>query len=72
MTEEEIKTEVQMIYCQIQVAQERLKEIRSICEHKNTFKGNYSYRVGCIDPATICADCGEVIKVHFGNEINRS
>ena len=38
--------------------------IRSKCKHENTFEGNWSWRVGCIDNATICNDCGECIKIH--------
>lgn len=65
MTPEEIKEECELQYNQIKNAESRLKELRSLCKHENTFEGNYSYRVGSIMPATICSDCGELVKLKF-------
>lgn len=62
MTNEEIKTECELMYAQIKQGEDRLKEIRSICKHENTFEGNWSWRVGNIQPAIICDDCGSLIK----------
>ena len=61
MTNEEIKTETELMYDQIQKAQDRLTELRSICKHEKTFEGNYSWRIGCCQLADICEYCGELI-----------
>jgi hypothetical protein len=63
MTQEEIKQDVETHYLAIKTAEERIKELRILCHHPNTKDGLYSYRVGRIDKALICADCGEVIKL---------
>lgn len=57
-----IKMQCEEMYRQIKHAEERLKELRGMCKHEQTFKGNYSYRVGVIMPAIICSDCGKLIK----------
>ena len=62
MKQEEIKQECEKMYAQIKQAEERLKEVRAICKHPNIFNGNYSWRIGVIQPADICSDCGSVIK----------
>lgn len=62
MENAEIKKECELMYEQIKKAQERLKEIRSICKHENQFEGNYSWRIGAINRAIMCVDCGECIK----------
>ena len=59
---EKIKTECELMYKQIEDAQNRLKEIRALCKHENTFKGDWSWRVGSSMPATICDDCGSLVK----------
>jgi len=64
MTGEEIKIESNRIYDDIYKAKERLKDLRKICKHEKTFKGNYSYRIGQSDPADICEYCGEVVDIH--------
>lgn len=55
---------VQELYKQIRDAEKELAEIRSICKHENTFEGNWSWRPGNIQPATICSDCGQCVKMH--------
>lgn len=62
---EQIKKECETMYEIINTAHKRLEELRKICQHQNTFQGNYSYRVGSITPATICSDCGHVIKMNL-------
>jgi hypothetical protein len=62
MKSDEIKQECEKMYAQIEQAEKRLKEVRAICKHENTFEGNYSYRVGAISLAEICSDCHEFIK----------
>jgi len=62
LTPFEIKKECEIAYDQIKKAEDRLKKLREICQHKNTFTGSYSYRVGASAPAIICSDCGELIK----------
>ncbi len=61
MEQEEIKRECNRMYLMIEVANERLSKLRSECTHPNTFKGNYSWRVGSAMPANICSDCGSVV-----------
>lgn len=58
----DIKKECEIAYGCIKIAQEQLEHLRSICKHENTFEGNYSWRIGVIMPATICSDCGKMIK----------
>jgi hypothetical protein len=58
---EEIKSDCELQYGIIAQAEERLRELRSICKHEETFEGNYSWRVGCVDRAIICSHCGAVV-----------
>lgn len=62
MTAEEIKSDCEKMYQQIKDAENRLKELRSVCKHENTFEGDYSWRIGAILPAIICSDCGALMK----------
>lgn len=62
MSNDEIKKECELMYKQIKDAENRLKELRSICKHENTFEGNYSWRLGATQPAEMCSDCGILIK----------
>lgn len=62
MDQEEIKKECERMYAQIKNCEDRLKTVRNICKHPNTFEGNYSWRIGVIQPAEICSDCGQLIK----------
>ena len=68
MTQEEIKIDSQVQFDAIKKAEERLKELRSMCTHVNTFDGTWSWRVGCYDPAIICSDCGNLIE--FKNKLS--
>ena len=61
----DIKTECEQVYQNIKLQQDKLKRLRSICKHPNTFKGNYSYRVGSICDAVICSDCNEIISTEW-------
>ena len=56
-----IREECESIYAQIKTAENRLKELRGICKHEDTFIGNYSYRLGVIDKVRICEYCGSVM-----------
>ena len=62
MTPSEIRKEAELMYDKIKKAEDRLREIRSVCPHLNKFEGNYSWRPGAISPAEICSDCGELLK----------
>lgn len=66
---EKIKQECEKLYEQIQVANNRLEELRKLCKHKNTRQGLYSWRVGSITEAIICSDCGSLIKNVINNNI---
>ena len=59
---EEIKTECERQYANIKSAEARIKKLREICQHINTHEGLYSWRVGAIDNAILCSDCGKVLK----------
>ena len=61
MTNDQIKSKREAIEMRISLAQKDLKELREMCNHEKTFKGNYSYRVGVIEERDICEYCGEVI-----------
>jgi hypothetical protein len=65
MTQQEIKENCTTAYADIKAADEMLEAMRGICKHPETFEGDYSWRIGCIDKATICSDCGAVI--NFAN-----
>lgn len=45
----------------IQAATKEMEEIRKICEHKQFHECNYSWRIGCIEVANVCDDCGEYL-----------
>ncbi len=62
MKQEEIKQECESIYAHIKKVEERLKVLRSICKHENTFEGTWSWRVANYQDAIICSDCGNLIK----------
>jgi len=62
MTKEEIKLACEAEYDAIKNSEEKLKELRLICKHEETFEGNWSWRIGNIQPAIICSHCGQFIK----------
>ncbi len=62
MKQEEINKKKQEMYTLIKQANEVLDEIRKICQHPITFVGDYQSRIGHIQEAEICSDCGEFIK----------
>jgi hypothetical protein len=65
MENEEIKLEAEKMYAQIKDAEEKLKELRTICKHEKTFEGyysSYSWRAGNTQLADICEYCGELIR----------
>jgi len=63
MTPQEIKKEKELQFYIIKEAEERLKEIREICKHENSYEGNWSWRPGTINRALICSDCGQCLKL---------
>lgn len=62
MSKAEIKDTCTAMYAKIKFAEDRLKEVRGICKHPETFEGNWSYRIGSISPAIICSDCGALMR----------
>lgn len=56
-----IKAECELQYKKIKEAEQRIDELRAICTHEKITIGNYSWRSGCICPATFCSDCGKLI-----------
>lgn len=61
MENQEIKKECEKMYALIKSAEKRLEGLRSECTHEETEECNYSWRVGVIKPAIVCAFCGELI-----------
>jgi hypothetical protein len=59
MTNQEIKDECKKSYEQINSAQERLKELRTICKHEHTTERPYAWRIGAYDTAKVCDYCGQ-------------
>lgn len=59
---EQIKAECDSHYLQIERSRKRIDELRAVCGHEHVHEGLYSWRIGCIDPAIICSDCGQVIQ----------
>ncbi len=41
----------------IKNAEAEIAFIRNQCEHKHTFEGTYSWRIGNYQPVIICSDC---------------
>jgi hypothetical protein len=64
MTQEQIKKLFEDNCKIIKMAEDNISLLGSVCKHPNTFEGNYSHRIGNIQPATICSDCGACIKIH--------
>ena len=65
MKQSDIKIECEQAYQNIKMQEDKLTRLRSICKHPNTYKGNYSYRVGAVSEAVICSDCNEVVSTDF-------
>ncbi len=63
MTGTEIKEQIYAEYAKIKEAEGKLKELREACKHEETFEGNYSWRVGAVNKALICAHCEKMIKI---------
>ena len=59
-----MKKRCEELYKQIKDAQNELKKIREECTHE-TYESLWSWRVGSEYPATICRNCGELIKMHW-------
>lgn len=63
MNSQEIKQRRDELLLQIESAEKALKELRDSCPHENIIDTNWSWRIGCIDPAEVCDDCGKLIKI---------
>lgn len=63
MSNDEIKKEYDLQCHNIHLAEEKIKELRANCNHERTHEGLYSWRIGCIAPATMCSYCGQVIQI---------
>ena len=64
MLPDEIKKECDSIFDNIKNQKERLEHIQEICNHPTSFIGNFSYKVGCVNPALICSDCNKILKAN--------
>lgn len=63
MTNEEIKAKRDEYYAAIKTAEEGLEELRKSCSHEHVSVENYSWRVGVVDLANVCSDCGKVLGI---------
>lgn len=63
MTQGEIKQKTQEQYNAIETAEQTLKELRLLCKHPNTEQSLYSWRIGAMEQAIICSDCGELVRL---------
>jgi len=62
MTGDEIKIECESLYKANNKNAERLQELRDLCQHEDTYEGDYSYGIARTFPAVICNHCGAVVK----------
>lgn len=58
-----LKEECETLYKTIKDSKENLYKLRETCTHEHTFIRSYSYRIGCVNDANICSDCGKVINI---------
>lgn len=63
-----LKNTCDSCYAIISSATDCLKRMQEICPHVNEKEGLYSWRVGCIDEAVLCDDCGVLIR--YKNPVN--
>jgi len=69
MESKDIKLECELIFKALSDYRLRLDELRKLCKHENTYKGDYSWRIGSSDPAIICSDCGDVVEILTDNNV---
>lgn len=62
MSEQEILEEKERIYKKIEEEKKRLEAIREICEHREKYITNYSWRIGNVQEAELCKYCDKFIK----------
>jgi len=55
------RAEVDAAYAAIAKSEARLAELRAACPHTNCRIGNYSYRIGNVQPVRLCSDCDRVV-----------
>lgn len=46
-------------------AEAALRTAQAACKHEDTFEGQWSWRIGSTNPATICSICGGLVKLHI-------
>lgn len=63
MTNIEIKDEVKSLYKIINESQQRLRNLREMCQHEETEIKNFQYSIGSINKSKICSFCGTVMTV---------
>lgn len=60
----DIRKEIDSLYDVRKTALEQIENIReNICKHEETYEGNYSWRIGNIQPAIFCKNCDKLIKI---------
>lgn len=62
MTPEQIRKQRRVAEVKIEMGKLDLIRLRLICKHPKREEGLYSWRVGVIEPAIICSDCGQCIE----------
>lgn len=60
--QEIIKINVKGWQNKIKDCNDLIESTQKSCTHPRTFEGLYSWRVGAVDNALICSDCGKFIK----------
>ena len=59
MTNEEIKTKVNIMSAERDACIEEIKRLQGLCTHDRYHLGNFSWGPGCIDVVKICDYCNE-------------
>ena len=61
MTPEQIKNEIDNHFKSINESHERIRHLRSICDHPDSSINLYSWRHGAIEEVLMCDYCKEII-----------
>jgi len=61
MTNEEIKTQVDIMQKEREACTAEIDRLKKLCTHDKYELGYYSWRIGSCDIKKICAYCGEIL-----------
>lgn len=68
MANQNIKDSIKSYREGIRILQEAIEKLQNECTHEKTIEGLYSWRIGCIEPAIMCEDCGKLISFKKDDE----